>query len=169
MTWNVVLTWQVTWWVTSTLQPIFEWAQFRVGLISAQHLILANQIQFYTQPIYQNKSFSSQVTISNYCPNYNLISIMLASQHHDTIIMDHIQFFPCIKTSSLALQDQRQQNTPEHIEEIIGNHQQQLRMQRIPFHHLSVLMRVLWQHIWLPMISSLRGFSSILTASSLTF
>ena len=38
---------------------------------------------------------------------------MLASQHHDTIIMDHIQFFPCIKTSSLALQDHRQQNTPE--------------------------------------------------------
>ena len=38
---------------------------------------------------------------------------MLASQHHDTIIMDHIQFFPCIKTSSLALQNQRQQNTPE--------------------------------------------------------
>ena len=50
MTWNVVLTWQVTWqstwqvtWrVTSTLQPIFEWAQFRVDLISAQYLIFAN-------------------------------------------------------------------------------------------------------------------------------
>ena len=140
----------------------------QMGPISAKHLILANQIQFYTQPIYQNKSSSPKVTISNYCPNYNLISIMLASHHHDTKIMDHIQFFPCIKTSSLALQDQRQQNTPEHIEEIIGNHQQQLRMQRIPFHHLSVLMRVLWQHIWLPMISSLRGFSSILTVSSLT-
>ena len=122
----------------------------------------------FTQPIYQNNNSSPEVTIINYSPNYNLISIMLASQHHDTIIMDHIQFFPCIKTSSIALQDRRQQNTPEHIEEIIGNHQQQLRMQIIPFHHLSVLMRVLWQHIWLPMISSLRGFSSILTASSLT-
>ena len=42
MTWNVVLTWQVMWLVTSALQPIFEWAQFRVDLISAQYLIFAN-------------------------------------------------------------------------------------------------------------------------------
>ena len=68
-------------------------AQFRVALISAQHLRLANQIQLYRQPIYQNKSFSPEVTIINYIPNYNLISIMLASQHHDTRIMDQYNFF----------------------------------------------------------------------------
>jgi len=49
-------------------------AQFRVGLISAQHLRLANQIQLYRQSIYQNKSFSPKVTIINYIPNYNLIN-----------------------------------------------------------------------------------------------
>ena len=39
--------------------------------------------------------------------------------------------------------------------------------QRILFHHLSVLMSVVAAHL-AAMISSLRGFSSILTASSLT-
>ena len=32
-------------------QPNFEKAQFRVGLISAQHLLSTNQIQLFTQPI----------------------------------------------------------------------------------------------------------------------
>ena len=38
---------------------------------------------------------------------------MFASQHHDTRIMDHIQFFSCIRTSSLTLQEKDKQNRAE--------------------------------------------------------
>jgi len=78
------------------------------------HLHISNSTgknSAFTQPIYQNNNSSPEVTIINYNPNYNLISI--ASQHHHTRIMDHIQFFPCIRTSNITLQDQRQQNGPE--------------------------------------------------------
>ena len=80
------------------------------------HLHISNSTgknSAFTQPIYQNNNSSPEVTIINYSPNYNLISIMLAPQHHDTRIIDRIQFFSCIKTSGLVFQDQRQQNTSE--------------------------------------------------------
>ena len=74
------------------------------------------------------------------------------------------------RTSNITLQDQRQQNGPEKKTKDWFHQEYEptaATKQRILFHHLSVLMRVLWQHIWLAMIiSSLRGFSSLLIATS---
>ena len=90
---DMAMMWKYWWrgrW--SQPQPIFEWTQFKVGLISAQHLLLANQIQLYTQPIYQNKSFSPKHN-KQLQPKYNLIRIMFrwldsiqTANNHQTIV-----------------------------------------------------------------------------------
>ena len=75
---------------------------------------------------------------------------MLAPQHHDTRIIDRIQFFSCIKTSGLVFQDQRQQNIPKTTKD--GFHQEYeppatTKEAKISFSPPISLMRVLWQYI----------------------
>jgi len=68
------------------------------------------------------------------------------------------------------LQDQRQQNGPEKKTKDWFHQEYEptaATKQRILFHHLSVLMSVVAAHL-ATMVSSLRDFSSILTANSLT-
>ena len=82
---------------------------------------------------------------------------MFASQHHETRIMNHIQFFSCIRTSSLTLQVQRQQNGPEKKTKDSFHQEYEpaaATKQRILFQRVSVLMSVVAAHL-ATMISSL--------------